>query len=1120
MENYLSILEKKPIVKKKQSFKARVKARVGIANVLYSEPDEDEMDVEEFQQNIRRKLLDVNNPIIFKPPAREKDLVEFVEEDEEEKVVEKDTEEQEKEEEDIIADEIEEVPKKPRKSKKKTNIRSTITDIKFIKTDKEKKVKVRNVLNQYVEVDPKQVKIDGKALLERLPKDQPNVNLVNSFYYMNNRDIFINFINTLFKPYRQQILSQTEIPSCERREGEFSLMLHQQIIRDYLNLYTPYRGLLLFHGLGAGKTCGSIGIAEGLKTSQQVIVMTPASLRANYIKELKKCGETLYKLNQYWEFIETRGKEDLEQSLSSILNLSVDYIKQNKGAWLVDINKKSNIDKLSQDEMESLNSQINMMIQHKYKFINYNGLQKKDLYTSFGETEDKKGKKVNVFDNKVVIIDEAHNFVSRIVNKIKKPDSLSMVLYDKLKKAENARIIFLTGTPIINYPNELGVLYNILRGNIKTYEIKLNVKSKDKVDQKYFEKLFHDERFSTIDYIEYIPNLKILKITKNPHGFINNYTLNNYSGVKKLNKMDQESYVKWFNRVKFLLKDKNIEIESYNIKNYELLPSRLDTFKNEFINDDDTVKNSNKLKRRILGLTSYFRSPSEELMPKFDKATDVIIDNIEMSDYQFKVYENIRRKERTKEFNNAKKQKLVAQGVDYVNTTSSYRMFSRAFCNFVFPEGLTRPIPGEKSDVKTVLDNGEMDEDVLDGISINERLTNIDGRYDMDDVDKLSKNRLLNSERYKLELDNALKTLKDNAVTYLRKEKLQQYSPKFLRILENLENPDNKGLHLIYTQFRKCEGIEILTLILEQNGFSRFKIKKEDGEWILDMTDEEMAKPSFALYTGSETEEEREYMRLIYNGQWGEIPSSLSTKLATYAENNEMGDIIKVLMITSSGAEGINLMNCRFIHIVEPYWHPVRIDQVIGRGRRICSHQNLPKDMRNMKVFMYLMVFKDSQLKSDYAKQLREKDISKYGENKGKPISSDYSLFEISLRKENINRHLLKCIKESSIDCKLHTLMSNDEELRCYHVGTTTADKFSYKVAVEDDEKDAARQLNVRTKKWKAIPIKGTKFVRKEKTMEVYDGESVKLNKPVKVGKLVKYKDKKSGKMKIKIVFD
>ncbi|NBW71018.1 MAG: hypothetical protein EBR32_06400 [Bacteroidetes bacterium] len=35
--------------------------------------------------------------------------------------------------------------------------------------------------------------------------------------------------------------------------GEFSLLTHQNLVRDYLNLYTPYRGLLLFHGLGAGK---------------------------------------------------------------------------------------------------------------------------------------------------------------------------------------------------------------------------------------------------------------------------------------------------------------------------------------------------------------------------------------------------------------------------------------------------------------------------------------------------------------------------------------------------------------------------------------------------------------------------------------------------------------------------------------------------------------------------------------------------------------------------------------------------------------------------------------------------------------------------------------------------
>ena len=54
-------------------------------------------------------------------------------------------------------------------------------------------------------------------------------------------------------------------------------------MRDYINLYTPYRGLLLYHGLGSGKTCTSIGVAEGLKTKKKIVVMTPASLEANYL---------------------------------------------------------------------------------------------------------------------------------------------------------------------------------------------------------------------------------------------------------------------------------------------------------------------------------------------------------------------------------------------------------------------------------------------------------------------------------------------------------------------------------------------------------------------------------------------------------------------------------------------------------------------------------------------------------------------------------------------------------------------------------------------------------------------------------------------------------------------
>ena len=79
----------------------------------------------------------------------------------------------------------------------------------------------------------------------------------------------------------------------------------------------------------------------------------------------------------------------------------------------------------------------------------------------------------NIFNNSVVIIDEVHNFVSRIVNKIKNPKSLSMKLYEYLKSAHNCRLVCLTGTPIINYPNEIAVLFNMLRGYITTYTLSL-----------------------------------------------------------------------------------------------------------------------------------------------------------------------------------------------------------------------------------------------------------------------------------------------------------------------------------------------------------------------------------------------------------------------------------------------------------------------------------------------------------------------------------------------------------------------------------------------------------------------------------------------------------------------
>jgi hypothetical protein len=172
----------------------------------------------------------------------------------------------------------------------------------------------------------------------RLPEKFPNVIIKASNYYMNDREIFVNFINSLFSSYKKELEANKSSISCDsigNTSSDFSLLTHQKIVRDYINLFTPYRGLLLFHGLGSGKSCTSIAIAEGMKDAKRVIIMTPASLRKNYMEELKKCGDLLYKKNQFWERIEVRKKGDEERIriLSKVLNLSEEYVKKRGGAW-------------------------------------------------------------------------------------------------------------------------------------------------------------------------------------------------------------------------------------------------------------------------------------------------------------------------------------------------------------------------------------------------------------------------------------------------------------------------------------------------------------------------------------------------------------------------------------------------------------------------------------------------------------------------------------------------------------------------------------------------------------------------------------------------------------------
>ena len=889
---------------------------------------------------------------------------------------------------------------------------------------------------------------------ENVRKPQsPNNFIKASSYYLNNRKGFINFMNKSLLPYKKQISSQNESLTCKtlKNKNDFSLMPHQNIVREYINTYSPYRGLLLYHGLGSGKTCSSIAIAEGMKSDRQIMVLTPASLKTNYVEELKSCGDIIYKKQQHWEL---KSIDEHSEYQTKLLDLSP-VLRKNKRIWVINENKEPNYEKLSVSQQKSLDKQLDAMIQTKYEFIHYNGLNKKKMNVLTQKNT------VNPFSNKVVIVDEAHNLVSRIVNKLNsKENSISLDLYQYLLSAENTKIVFLSGTPIINYPHETAVMFNILRGYIHTYKIKLKVNRViGKHDTAYFEKLFSD--ISTTDYVNYVPSTGILTVTKNPFGFVNTSVTKIKSkegevGVEEykkllLNKLNEQSNLN--------IQDNKIEIE-YN----KALPDDKEVFDSLFIEKKRNVIqfiNTNMFQRRIIGLVSYFRSSQEKLMPRFDRETDMDIVKIEMSDYQFDKYNLARIEERKTE-------------TKYSESTSSYRVFSRAFCNFVFPPFLDRPLPG-----------GNNLEAVIK-LNVNEE--DMDHNVETEDMKVVDVN-------YELLIGEALKKLEEQQSMILDKKNLQTYSPKFLHILENITNNEFDGMHLVYSHFRTLEGIGIFRLVLLQNGFAEFKLQKNGNKWTVKNIDEMRGKNTFVLYTGTESTEEKEIIRNVFNSAWDNVPLTIREPLQRISQNNNYGEIIKVFMISSSGAEGISLRNVNYVHIVEPYWHPVRTDQVIGRARRICSHDELPIERQFVKVFMYLMTLTKKQIQ-DNQHVLFKSDLSKLSKEPT-PYTTDEMLYEISEIKRNTTDKMLKAIKEVSIDC---TVYSNTEKLTCYSFSSNPKE-FVYTPSFENQEKDNMLKKNIKEVKWtgRRRTINGVpyllKYVNGESTNELYDYESYKKEK-------------------------
>ena len=100
-----------------------------------------------------------------------------------------------------------------------------------------------------------------------------------------------------------------EIECSVGKHPIFSPQRHQSEVLDYFLNKSKYKGLLLFHRLGSGKSCSSIMISDemlGVSKVKKVYVMTPGSLRQNFIEEYcEKCGKSPKYLKKHYTFITT-----------------------------------------------------------------------------------------------------------------------------------------------------------------------------------------------------------------------------------------------------------------------------------------------------------------------------------------------------------------------------------------------------------------------------------------------------------------------------------------------------------------------------------------------------------------------------------------------------------------------------------------------------------------------------------------------------------------------------------------------------------------------------------------------------------------------------------------------
>jgi hypothetical protein len=689
--------------------------------------------------------------------------------------------------------------------------------------------------------------------------------------------------------------------------SEFEISPHQTFVKNFLSFHTPYNSLLLYHGLGSGKTCSAIGISEEMR---------------DYLKQLGVFKKIIIVAS---ENVQNNFKLQLFDEGKLAL---VDGVWTTKGCIGNKLLKEVNPTNIKNIPREKIINQVRSVINSFYIFLGYGQFANYIInisnvpdgtYKNENEKLRKSMKKIrHEFNSRLIIIDEIHNIRMTEDNENKR---VGINLELLIKYSQNVRLLLLSATPMYNTYNEIIWLINLMNMNDKrsTIEFK-DVFSQDGEFKKDGKELLIRKLTGYVSFVR----------GENPYTFP--YRV--YPDIFSIENTFFGSKYKYplYQMNEKLLNNKSIQflklylnkIGSYQAYGYKYIIEILKNKTYNIKNKDGSVRNTPSFKE--MESFGYFvlQTPLESLI--------ITYPHFELEEKLKKIVGGVNRKV-------IQPQNLVFES----DTESSASASASASTSGAINENSENV---ENSDI-LIEDNDDtlLNTNELDSINPAE-LTGVNGlRRVMNFQDKRSP-PIKGMYEYKQEiLDNYGRIFSINEIG--------KYSCKIKSILDILISPDNssfsEGIILIYSQHIDG-GLIPMALALEELGITRygsdatslFKTPPSQQINVKTMKPKQANEKSFKKAT---------YTMITADTRLS--PSNEEDINALTNINNKDGHNIKIVLISKAGSEGIDLKYIRQVHILDPWYNISQLEQIIGRAVRNLSHKNLDFEKRNVQIFMH-----------------------------------------------------------------------------------------------------------------------------------------------------------------------